>query len=154
MRSTFQKFMKLLNLVTSETPKMRWGFALRAMFKYMACRDGWFPFLEQYYSPPVANLQKSERIFLPKFWTFWVTALNPTAGSGWELYKTELKYWRMFCQKLSFWKILWQKLCVRQGWSHEIEISKIHENSTWGDVRDAKDALRPCAARNVEEYGL
>ena len=32
--------MKMLNLVTSGKPKMRWGLALRAMFKYMACRDG------------------------------------------------------------------------------------------------------------------
>ena len=45
---------------------MRWGLALRAMFKYMACRGGWFPFLEQYYSPPVANLQKFERNFFAK----------------------------------------------------------------------------------------
>ena len=58
--------MKLLNLVTSETPKMRWGLALRAMFKYMACRDGLFPFLEQYCSPPVANLQKSESRYFGK----------------------------------------------------------------------------------------
>ena len=36
------------------------------MFKYMACRDGLFPFLEQYSSPPVANLQKSERNFFAK----------------------------------------------------------------------------------------
>ena len=36
------------------------------MFKYMACRDGLFPFLEQYSSLPAANLQKSERIFFAK----------------------------------------------------------------------------------------
>ena len=46
--------------------KIRWGFALRAMFKYMACRDGLFPFLEQYSSPPVANLQKYKRNFFAK----------------------------------------------------------------------------------------
>ena len=45
---------------------MRWGLALRAMFKYMVCRDGLFPFLEQYFSPPVSNLQKSERNFFAK----------------------------------------------------------------------------------------
>ena len=60
MRPNFRKFMKMLNFVTSETVKLTWGAALRAIFKYMVCRDGWFPFLEQYYFPPVTKLQKSE----------------------------------------------------------------------------------------------
>ena len=34
--------MKIQREVTFGTPKIRWGLALRAMFKYMACRDGWF----------------------------------------------------------------------------------------------------------------
>ena len=66
MRSKFRKFMKIQREVTFGTSKIRWGLALRAMFKYMACRDGLFPFLEQYCSPPVANLQKSECNFFAK----------------------------------------------------------------------------------------
>ena len=66
MRSKFRKFMKIQREVTFGTPKMRWGLALRVMFKYMGCIHGLFPFLEQYYSPPVANLQKPERIFFGK----------------------------------------------------------------------------------------
>ena len=66
MRLKFRKFMKIQREVTFGTLKMRLGLALRAMFKYMACRDGLFPFLEKYYSSPVANLQKSECIFFAK----------------------------------------------------------------------------------------
>ena len=40
MEAKFRKFMKILNLVTSETVKIPWGAALRAMFKInMAGRD-------------------------------------------------------------------------------------------------------------------
>ena len=46
---------------------MRWGLALRAMFEviWLVETDG-FPFLEQYYSPPGANLQTSECNFFTK----------------------------------------------------------------------------------------
>ena len=49
-------------------------------------------FLEQYYSPPVANLQKNESRKFVKILKFWVTALNVTAGFEQGLSKTELKY--------------------------------------------------------------